>query len=201
MNSTNLDSTTLDSTTSYLQHSHSTTLGFSNPWIQQPLDSTTKNSTTLTFNNPWLQQPLNSTNLGFNNLGFNNPWIQQSWVQQSLFSTHLGFKKKKLKMIFFSSSSFFYKMRGRQLLWLKYRKIGRGNTPSPPKKKILENTFLLRISDPQSLGLCSLKGSAKPGGGGWRGTASPMCPSSWLRRSPIVKQRARQLVHTEAYSG
>ena len=55
-----------------------TTLAFNDPWIQQPLDSTTKNSTTLTFNDPWLQQPLNSTNLGFTNIGFNYPWIQQS---------------------------------------------------------------------------------------------------------------------------
>ena len=28
-----------------------------------------------------------------------------------------------------------------------------------------------------------------------------MCPSSWLRKSPIVNPRARQLVHTEAPRG
>ena len=93
MNSTSLDSTTLDSTTSYFPHSLSTTLGFSNPWLD---------STTLGFNNPWIQQPLDSTTFRFNKKNsptFNNPWttpelnntwIQQTWIQKTLDSTILN---------------------------------------------------------------------------------------------------------------
>ena len=84
--------------------------------------------------------------------------------------------------------------------------------PPPPQKNTVKKighpgtaNFLYSFEGgappPQSLGLSSLRGSAKPGGGGCRRRTSPSCPSSWLRRSPIVNPRARQLVHTEAPRG
>ena len=60
----------------------------------------------------------------------------------------------------------------------------------PVTERVLHYIKLLEFAyksssgwDPQSSGLSSLKGDAKPGGGGWRRTASPSCPSSWLAGS------------------
>ena len=78
------------------------------------------------------------------------------------------------------------------VIWYFRYNFGHGRTPPPHFGQCPKFIRFFLKCRPLRAAL-NLEGAADAG--------RPSCPYSWLRRSPIVNRRARQLVHTEAYSG